>query len=85
MGRGRGYIIFYNCAQLGHLARDYENPCTTCNYCNSFEHVIEYFLVLLAKLQERWGGNHQVQLILAEPHKEDPRVVVITRGGTVTW
>jgi hypothetical protein len=40
--------------------------------------------VLLAKLQERRGGNQQVQLISAEPHGEDPRVIVITRGGIVT-
>jgi hypothetical protein len=38
--------------------------------------------VLLAKLQERRGGNQQAQLILVEPHGVDPRVVVITRGGT---
>jgi hypothetical protein len=66
------------------LARDCQNPCTTCNYCNSFDHVIEDCPVLLAKLQERRGGNQQVQLISAEPHGEDPRVIVITRGGIVT-
>jgi hypothetical protein len=37
---------------------------------------------LLAKLQERRGGNQQVQLILAKPHGVDPIFVVITRGGT---
>jgi hypothetical protein len=40
--------------------------------------------VLLAKLQERRGGNQQVQLISTEPRGEDPRVIVITRGGVVT-
>jgi hypothetical protein len=42
--------------------------------------------VLLAKLQERQGPqqNPQVQLIYAEPHGEEPRVVVIARGGTAT-
>jgi hypothetical protein len=39
---------------------------------------------LLAKLQERRGGNQQVQLISVEPHGEEPRVIVITRGGVVT-
>jgi hypothetical protein len=83
MGRGRGQIICYNYTHLGHLARDFQNPCTTCSYCNSFEHVIEDCLVLLAKLQERQGGNQQVQLISVEPRREDPRVIVITRGGIV--
>jgi hypothetical protein len=45
IGRGRGHIICYNCAHLGHLARDCQNPC-----CNLFEHVIEDCLVLLTKL-----------------------------------
>jgi hypothetical protein len=84
MGRGRGWIICYNCTQPGHLERDYQNPCTTCSYYNSFEHVIEYFPALLAKLRERRGGNQQVQLITTEPLEVDPRVVVITRGGTTT-
>jgi hypothetical protein len=66
------------------LERDFQNPCSTCNYCNSFDHVIEDCPVLLAKLQERRGGNQQVQLILAKPHGEDPRVVVITKGGVAT-
>jgi hypothetical protein len=39
---------------------------------------------LLNKLQERRGGNQQVQLISAEPRSEDPKVVVITKGGTLT-
>jgi hypothetical protein len=84
MGRGQGQIICYNCAQLGHLARDFQNPCTTCSYCNTFEHVIQEFLSLLAKLQERRGGNQQVQLISLEPRREDPRFIFITRGGIVT-
>jgi hypothetical protein len=83
MGKGQGQIICYNCAQPGHLARDFHNPCTNCNYCNSFDHVIEECLVLLAKLQKKQGGNQQVQLISAEPHGEDPRVIFITRGGAI--
>jgi hypothetical protein len=58
----RSFVIT---VQPGHLARDCQNPCTTCSYCNSFEHVIEDCPVLLAKLQERRGPqqNPQVQLI----------------------
>ena len=65
------------------MARDCQNPCTTCSYCNSFEHVIEECPALLAKLQEkrRTQQNPQIQLIKDEPHGEDPRVIVITRGG----
>jgi hypothetical protein len=40
--------------------------------------------VLLDKLQERRRGNPQVKLISAEPHREDPKVFVITRGGIFT-
>jgi hypothetical protein len=39
---------------------------------------------LLAKLQEKLGGNQQIQLIKEEPHGEYPRVIVITIGGVVT-
>jgi hypothetical protein len=60
MGGGPGEISFYNCAHLGHLARDFQNPFTTCSYCNSFEHVIEDCPTLLVKLQERRGGNQKV-------------------------
>jgi hypothetical protein len=66
------------------LARDYQNPCTTCSYYNSFEHVIEDCPVLLAKIQKSRGGNPQVQLISVEPHGVDPRVNVIIRGGVAT-
>jgi hypothetical protein len=84
MGRGRCQIICYNFSQPSHLARDCQKPCTTCSYYNSFEHVIEDCPVLLAKLQKRQDGNQQVQLISVEPHGEDPRVAIITRGGVVT-
>jgi hypothetical protein len=51
-----------------------------------FDHVIEDCPMLLDKLQERRGTqqNPQVKLIYAKPHGEDPRVIVITRGGNVT-
>jgi hypothetical protein len=42
--------------------------------------------VLLAKLQEKRGPQHnpQVQLIYVEPRGVDPRFVFITRGGVAT-
>jgi hypothetical protein len=42
--------------------------------------------VLLSKLQERRGPqqNPQVKLIYVEPRGADPRVIVITQGGTAT-
>jgi hypothetical protein len=36
---------------------------------------------LLAKLQERQGGNQKVQLISVEPRSDDHIAIVITRGG----
>ena len=40
---------------------------------------------MLAKLQEKRGPqqNPQIQLIKYEPRREDPRVIVITRGYIV--
>jgi hypothetical protein len=66
--------------------RDWQNPCTTYSYCNSFEHVIEDFPMLLAKLQERRGPkyNPQVQMIYVEPCRINPRVSIITQGGVAT-
>jgi hypothetical protein len=84
MDRDRGQIICYNCAHPGHLTRDCQNHCTTCSYCNSFEHVIEECLALLAKLHERRGVNPQVKPIYGETRGEDPIFVAITRGGIVT-
>ena len=41
---GRGvHVIFYNCNQARHVARDYQNPTTTCGYCRAVDHVIEQF------------------------------------------
>jgi hypothetical protein len=48
------------------------------------DHVIKDCPILLTKLQERRGGNQQVQLILVEPRSEEPRVIIITKGEVAT-
>ena len=39
--RGRGQVVCYNCNREGHVARDCQNPTTTCRYCREVDHVIE--------------------------------------------
>jgi hypothetical protein len=46
---GRASIICYNCSQLGNLAHDCSNPCTTCTYCRALDHMKKYCPQLLAK------------------------------------
>jgi hypothetical protein len=81
MGRGRGQIICYNFAQPGHLARDCQNLVPLAATATHLNMLLNIVPCLLAKLQERRGGNPQVQLISTEPHRVDPRVIFITRGG----
>jgi hypothetical protein len=67
------------------LGKGLSEPLHYFSYCNSFDHVIEECPTLLSKLQEKRGPqqNLQMQLIKAEPHGEDPRVIIITRGGNI--
>lgn len=56
---------------------------TTCTYCKSFNHAIEEFPVLLAKIQEK-RHNQNVQFIGVEQQSPNPTVNVVTCSGVVT-
>ena len=71
----------YNCNQAGHLARDFQNPTTTCRYCKTVDHVNEQCPQLIAKIQERNSAPTQnIQMIVVEK-KSFPAINVVTRSG----
>lgn len=73
-------VIFYNCGQLGHLAKYFPNPYMTCTYYNKLEHAKKYFLQLLEKLQEKCEPN--MQMVTMEIRRYHPQVCAVTRGVT---
>ena len=82
LGRGRGQVIFYNCNQAGHVARDCQNPTTTCRYCRVVDHVIEQCPPLIAKIQERNGTPTQNVQMIAVEKRPILALRVVTRSGT---
>ena len=82
-GRGRGQVICYNCNQAVHVARDCQNPTTTCRYCRVVDHVIEQCPQLIAKIQERNGAHTQNVQMIAVEKRPVPAINIVTRSGAI--
>jgi hypothetical protein len=85
---GRGDIEpikCYNCNQMGHLARDFLNPCKTCTYCRELDHETQDYprLLLKWKVRGNWNQNpnHNIQKISSEERNEGPRIAVVMHEG----
>ena len=64
---------------------DCQNPSTTCKYCKSYEHIIEEFPILIAKIKDpKPAVNQNIQLIAVEQKEPEPRVNIVTRSGAST-
>ena len=67
--------------------RDFPNPAQqSCRYCRKFDHVIEDFPTLIAKMQEKnmETPTQNLQMVRAETREEDPSMNVVTRSGVAT-
>ena len=57
--RGRRQVIWYNYGEAGHFACDCQNPMhPSYQYCCQFDHVIEHYPMLIAKMQEKKMQQH---------------------------
>ena len=78
-GRGRGPILCHKYQQLGHYARDFPLPLTTCMYCRATDHDIEDCPTLLGKIQEIMNQNNQnVQWISIEARDDGKNINIVT-------
>ena len=89
LGRGHGQLICYNCGGPGHYARDYTNLTRTCfPYYYQFDHEVVYCPTLIAQMQEKGvlqaNPTQNIQMMKAEPCKEDPNVNMVLRSGATT-
>lgn len=79
-GGGRGakiclvHIICYNCREPGHFTHDYQNPThPSCQYCRQFDHVIEYFPILIANMKENKNqqSTQNIQMMRSKLCEDD--------------
>ena len=70
--------------QDGHLARDCQNPTTTCRYCRAVDHVIEQCPQLIAKIQENNSGPTQTIQLISVEQRPTAAINVVTRSGART-
>lgn len=79
-------MICYNCRDIGNYARDSPNPAwKSCRYCRQYDYVIEEYLLLIAKMQEKQHApTLNIKIVKVEPHDIGPSVNVITCNGVTT-
>ena len=81
-GRGRGQVILYNCIVQGHYAWECTSQnCPYYQYCTQFDHMIEEFPILIAKMRVKKAQPkqliHNLQMMRAKHHEEDPNVNIV--------